>query len=242
MRRASTGTGNRAWLIVAVLSAVLPVAIACGSPPASGPVAIESPFAACPATLGGAGSTGPDTRSSGPGTDSPVPDTRSSGPGTDSHGPEGGVDAPGGIARVDGEARPLPAVSLPCFTGGEQVTLSKLGQPAVINFWASYCQPCRRELRELQRFADATDGRILVIGVITNDTRTAAAAAGVDFEVRFASVFDAGGALERAWGRSVLPVTLFVDARGQVRHEDLSGALTQGRVADLAARYLGVTS
>lgn len=176
------------------------------------PVEISSPFAACPTPQGGP-SGSPST---------------------------GGAPAAGDAAVAD-PARPLPAVSLPCFTGGEQVTLSTLGRPMVINFWASFCQPCRTELPELQRFADAAGDRVLVLGVITTDTRTAAAAAGEDFQVRFPSVFDADGALRRAWGRNVLPITLFVDARGQVRHEDVSGALTQERIATLAAQYLGVT-
>jgi thiol-disulfide isomerase/thioredoxin len=146
---------------------------------------------------------------------------------------QGGAPAPAGDVRV------LPDVSLPCFTGGEMITLSRLGRPALINFWASSCGPCRKELPELQRFADAHPD-LVVIGVVTADRASAAAAAGQAFGVRFPSVFDPDSRLLSRWGRSVLPVTLFVDAQGRVRHEDTSGALTLQRATELAHQYLGV--
>lgn len=148
---------------------------------------------------------------------------------------DGAPPAPGGADRA------LPAVSLPCFTGGEMVTLSRLGRPAVINFWASSCGPCRKELPELQRFADAHPN-VVVIGVVTADRASAAAAAGTAFGVRFPSVFDPDSHLLSQWGRSALPVTLFVDAEGRVRHEDVSGALTLERATELAHQYLGVSA
>jgi thiol-disulfide isomerase/thioredoxin len=119
------------------------------------------------------------------------------------------------------------------------ITLSRLGRPALINFWASSCGPCRKELPELQRLADAHPD-LVVIGVVTADRASAAAAAGAAFGVRFPSVFDPDSRLLSQWGRSALPVTLFVDPSGRVRHEDLSGALTLDRAAELAHQYLGV--
>src|SRR5690606_30904160 len=164
----SVGRGGRlrsgTRLIVAFLFAALLVA-GCESPPEAGPAEVASPFAACPAPLGAADSE-------------PTGATGSAPSGATGSQPSGGA------------ARALPAVGLPCFTGGEQVTLSDLGQPMVINFWASYCQPCRKELPELQRFADAVEGRVLMIGVVTTDSRAAAASLGEDFGVQFPSVFD----------------------------------------------------
>src|SRR5262249_33843710 len=137
--------------------------------------------------------------------------------------------------------RALPSVPLPCFAGGADVDLSTIGRPAVINFWSSSCGPCRREMPELQRFADATRGRVLVMGVDTADRRDAATAAGTDFGVSYPMLFDPQGRLLTAWGRNALPVTLLVDASGIVRHEDVSGSLTLSTLDDLSARYLGIT-
>lgn len=135
----------------------------------------------------------------------------------------------------------LPAVTLPCFSGGEPVVLARLGRPTIVNFWASYCQPCRTELPELQRFADATAGRLVVVGVVTRDSRPAAASAGVDFGVTFPSVEDRSSELLSTLGRNALPVTLFIDAHGRIRHQDVSGALTYERLSELATQYLGIS-
>jgi thiol-disulfide isomerase/thioredoxin len=136
----------------------------------------------------------------------------------------------------------LPDIALPCFTGGAQVRLAHLGVPAIINFWASTCAPCRKELPELQRFADRTQGRVTVVGVVTADRREAAESAGIDFGVSFPAVFDPDRRLLSALGRNALPVTVFVAADGTVQHIDVSGALSLSTVDLLAARYLGVAT
>jgi cytochrome c biogenesis protein CcmG/thiol:disulfide interchange protein DsbE len=53
-----------------------------------------------------------------------------------------------------------------------------------------------------------------VLGVNTDDTRTAAAWAAADFGVSFPSVFDPDGTLKAGLGRTAIPVTLFVDSAG----------------------------
>ena len=145
-----------------------------------------------------------------------------------------GATAPG--------AQPLPAVTLPCFNGGAPVALAGLGRPAVINLWASWCGPCRTELPELQAFADEMGDRLVVLGVNTNDTRDAAAWAGADFGVSFPSVFDPDRRLQAGLGRMAIPVTLFVDAGGNVTYQDVSGALTVAKLRALTAEHLGIST
>jgi thiol-disulfide isomerase/thioredoxin len=151
--------------------------------------------------------------------------------------------APSGPPAPSGAAggRALPSVALPCFTGGRSVDLARLGRRMVINFWASTCSPCRKEMPQFQQFAASVNGRLLVIGVDTADGRDAAAAAGVDFGATYPMVFDPQSKLLSAWGRQVLPVTLFVDQFGIVRGEDMTGALTVAGLNEKAGRYLGIT-
>ena len=68
-----------------------------------------------------------------------------------------------------------------------------------------------------------------MLGVVTGDTWSRAAYAGADFGVRFPSVFDPDQQLQRALGRNVLPVTLFVDADGQCGAIDTSGSADTGQ-------------
>jgi thiol-disulfide isomerase/thioredoxin len=135
----------------------------------------------------------------------------------------------------------LGPVTLPCFTGGEPVAVAGLGRPSVVNLWASWCEPCRTELPELQRFADLGADQVTVLGVITGDTRTAAAAAAEDFGVSFPAVFDPDRSLLASIGRNALPVTLFLDAKGGIRHL-YQGAepLTLSTLERLTRQYLGV--
>lgn len=142
------------------------------------------------------------------------------------------------------DARPalperLPDLTLPCVTGGEPVALGRLAGPAVVNLWASWCEPCRDELPVLQRFADRAAGRVHVVGVVTEDTRTRAVWLARDTGVTFPAVLDVEGRLRDRLPAVGLPVTLFVDIDGRIRHLH-NAPLDDGTLAALAAEHLGV--
>jgi thiol-disulfide isomerase/thioredoxin len=140
---------------------------------------------------------------------------------------------------ADGAA--LPDVTLPCFVGGHPVRLAQLGAPAVINLWASWCAPCRTELPQVQRYADRTAGRVLVIGVITEDpVRSRPASLIDDLGLRFPMLTDSSAGLQRAVGGQVLPMTLLVDAQGRVAYRYAARPLDAEALADLVERYLRV--
>ncbi|MBQ0891942.1 TlpA family protein disulfide reductase [Micromonospora sp. U56] len=134
----------------------------------------------------------------------------------------------------------LPSLILSCFTGGTPVALRDVRGPAVVNVWASWCPPCRKELPAFQRLSERAAGRLQVIGVNSRDTRSAAQSIGEDYGIRFPMLFDQGEALQRELGRNALPLTLLVDAQGRVRHTDATGALDDARLAALVRQHLGV--
>jgi thiol-disulfide isomerase/thioredoxin len=146
-------------------------------------------------------------------------------------GPAPSTAAAGGKSVAD--------LTLPCFVGGTSVALRGLGQPAVINLWASWCEPCRTELPEFQRLADRANGKLAVLGVVTDDSRSAASSLAAELAITFPTMFDASSQLQHSVA-PVLPVTLFVDANGVVRHVDLSGALALSTLEDLVHQHLGV--
>lgn len=144
---------------------------------------------------------------------------------------------PAGPAPV---GAPLPELTLTCFTGGEPVVLRDVRGPAVINLWASWCAPCRKELPAFQRLSERTEGRLTVLGVNTRDSRGGAQSIGEDFGVRFPTLVDQGEALQRALGRNAIPLTVLVGGDGRIRHVDASGALDDARLADLVRQHLGM--
>jgi thiol-disulfide isomerase/thioredoxin len=119
------------------------------------------------------------------------------------------------VSPTSGATADLPDLSLACFTGGSPVRLAALRGPAVINLWASWCAPCREELPVIQELADATAGRLQVVGVDTGDGRDAAASFAADTGVSFPTLFDPGRKLLTAVGKLGLPVTVFVSATGE---------------------------
>ncbi|MEU0551201.1 TlpA disulfide reductase family protein [Micromonospora sp. NPDC005979] len=159
-----------------------------------------------------------------------------SSPGAVSVSPGAGATA----AAVGGQE--LPALTLACFTGGAPVALRDVAGPAVINVWASWCGPCRKELPAFQRLSERTTGRLQVVGVNTRDSRSGAQSIGEDFGVRFPILVDQGDALQRELRRNAFPLTLFVDAGGRIRHIDATGALDDASLTTLVRQHLGVAA
>lgn len=137
------------------------------------------------------------------------------------------------------EIAALPDISLPCFTGGAAIRLRDLPTPAVINLWGSWCGPCREELPVMQGLADRADGRFTVIGVDTNDTRTAGASFAADKSVNFPTLFDPEMKLAHQLGAPMLPTTVFIDADGGVNVH--RAAMNVDQLIEQVRKHLGVT-
>jgi thiol-disulfide isomerase/thioredoxin len=138
-------------------------------------------------------------------------------------GDDGGVDQTG---RIDPERR-SPAPALP---GGvlvpPAVSLGALrGAPVVVNFWASWCVPCRREAPDLARFARQRPAGARLVGVNYRDRTPDALAFVREFDWRFPNVRDPAGKLGDRYAIPGLPTTYVIDAQGRIAAR-LTGAQT----------------
>lgn len=129
-------------------------------------------------------------------------------------------------------APPLASGSAPDFAlttfDGQTYKLADLkGKPVVINFWASWCIPCRDEAPALQRaWENYRERGVLILGVDYVDTETDAKKFIAEFQQTYPNGADLGTRISQAFRISGVPETYFIDRNGKL----LQGIDANGRV------------
>jgi thiol-disulfide isomerase/thioredoxin len=142
---------------------------------------------------------------------------------------------------------PREGFSAPDFTlellGSGEVTLSDLrGQVVMVNLWASWCPPCRKEMPDIEKvYQDFKDDGLVVLAVNTTyqDSEPAAAAFAQEFGLSFPIPLDRTGAVANRYQLRGLPSTYFIDRQGVIQSVVIGGpmseALIRSKVEDLLA-------
>jgi len=150
-------------------------------------------------------------------------------------------------ATTGGAPPPSPreGFSAPDFAletlAGDQVALSDLrGKVVLVNFWASWCPPCRAEMPAIERVYRSHKDlglEVLAINTTNQDDQAAAAAFVQEFGLTFPVPLDHTGAVSASYNLRGLPSTYFIDRQGVIRTVvvggPMSGALVQSRVEEL---------
>ena len=114
-----------------------------------------------------------------------------------------------------------PASIAPDFTmldmEGNEVTLASFfGKPIVLNFWASWCGPCKMEMPEIQKFYDKYGQQIHFLLVSVDESLDAAKTLISDSGYTFPVYFDTTSVGAYTYGASSIPLTFFIDAEGNL--------------------------
>jgi len=126
---------------------------------------------------------------------------------------------------------PIDHGSAPSFTlttlSGDTVRLADLrGRPVLVNFWASWCTPCRDEFKVLTR-GQRDHQRLVVVGVLFHDIPSDARAFVRQEHGSWATGIDDDGAVSRAYGVTELPQSFFVRADGTLLSHVFGGLTTR---------------
>lgn len=114
--------------------------------------------------------------------------------------------------------RAAPAFDLPTLDGGRLALEDLRGSPIVLNFWASWCIPCREEAPLLAAMDREYGPRgVRVLGVVYQDSAESARSFMQTYDQAFPGLIDADGRTAIDYGVFGIPETFFIDAGGTVR-------------------------
>lgn len=131
-----------------------------------------------------------------------------------------------------------PTLALPLLQGAGDRTLANYrGQIVVLNFWASWCDPCRAEAPLLEQTQRKLAGSGTVLGVTYRDTTPDSLAFVRQYALTYPSVRDVDGKLAQSYGTKALPETFVIDrssrivgvSRGEINQKFLTSAIARAQ-------------
>ena len=140
-----------------------------------------------------------------------------------------------------GEAKALPDLTLRCLGSDSSRDLRAMaGRPMVINFWASWCGPCKVELPLLARAHREWGKEVAFLGIDVQDASAAAWTSITRAGTEYPQLEDPDGRTRTPFGwHSGLPLTVFVDSRGRMVGTERTAFRTYPEVTAALRRYLG---
>ena len=140
-------------------------------------------------------------------------------------GAASGVNPKPYVISPPGHRAVAPALIGASLSGAPLTLASLHGNVVVLNFWASWCGPCRAEATVLASVSAATaDHGVAFVGVDEKDSRSAAEAFTRTRDISYPSAFDPDGELAASWsGAAGLPYSFVIDRRGRIAVRVIGG-------------------
>ena len=140
-------------------------------------------------------------------------------------------------------AKPAPLFTLTLFDGSK-LTLSDLrGKAVFLNFWASWCPPCRDEARDLEAaWQRIKDKDMVFLGVAMQDTEKDSRAFLDEFKVTYPNGADPSGKMAVDFGVWGIPESFFIDPQGRITYKHVGGIRAEQVTAKLEEAQKGIAS
>ncbi len=143
-----------------------------------------------------------------------------------------GKEPPTGRSGYTLVGGPAPGFTVPLFDGGELSLSDLAGRPVVVNFWASWCSPCRDEALPLERTWKAyREQGVAFVGIDNQDAEDDARAYLAEFGVTYPNGIDGDGRVSIDYGIIGMPATFFIDSEGVVVSRWV-GAIPEGTLIE----------
>jgi len=114
--------------------------------------------------------------------------------------------------------RPAAALKLPILDGGSMDLRQLRGRVVLVNFWATWCPPCRKEMPSMNRLNQLMQGHpFAILGVNAGESAEAVHAFLMQTSVNFPILLDEEGTSLKPWQAFVFPTSYVVDKQGRVR-------------------------
>ena len=112
-----------------------------------------------------------------------------------------------------------PDLSIQTVNGKGQITRDSLsGKVAIVDFWATWCGPCKQSFPKLEELAKQNQGKVQVVGISVDDKSDGVADFAKSNGATFAIGWDDGHAIANRWKVDSMPTTYILDGSGTVRY------------------------
>jgi len=122
------------------------------------------------------------------------------------------------------QAQATPDFALAVMDGGQYRLSDQQGKPVIINFWATWCPPCRRELPSMnQGWQKIKHQGIDMVAINVGEDEDTIFPFTADFPIEFPVLLDLNGEITAQWPIKGLPTTFVIDPDGRIVYRAIGG-------------------
>jgi len=140
-------------------------------------------------------------------------------------------------------AQPAAPFTITLFDGGKLALEDLRGKAVFLNFWASWCPPCRAEARDLEAaWRKVKDQNMVFVGVALQDTDGNSMEFLKEFDVTYPNGKDESGKIAVDYGTWGIPESFFIDPQGRITYKHVGGIRAALVIAKLEEAAKGIVS